>query len=232
MSDGSSLSPLPRSETLTDRVYAAIRAAIVGGDLPAGSTVSVPAVAKQLGVSATPVREALMHLREAGLVSLAAGGFVVAVPSEHALREAHELREVLEGMAAALAAERADADEVAAIERLAHKSVDDGKRPSADRFRETDRAFHAAVSDGAHNELLSHYLANARDLAWALRDIHWSSVPFAADAADGHVAVAEAIANRDASEAESQMREHIRGVLERTLAAQAAATAVEADATA
>src|SRR3954462_693619 len=100
------MAPLERGETLAQRAVTLIRGAIVDGTLEPGSQLTVPAVARLLGVSATPIREALMHLNEAGLVSFHGGRILIAAPTETSLREAFEVREALEGMAARLAAER------------------------------------------------------------------------------------------------------------------------------
>src|SRR5438132_337837 len=119
------LEPLQRSETLTERVYSVVRAAIVDRTLPAGSPIPEPAFAARLGVSRTPVREALMKLHEVGLVEYEANGrAVVVTPTERTIRDAYELREALEGMAARLAAERLSKGGVAELRGPSQSSLD------------------------------------------------------------------------------------------------------------
>ncbi len=213
-----SLQPLERSETLTERVYAVIRAAIVDRSLAPGSPVREPVVARQLGVSRTPVREALMKLHEVGLVTFEPNGrAVVVTPSEQTLREAYELREALEGMAAALAAERLEAGALAELRRHAQAGLDAALAGDDASFRTGDAEFHRCVSDVAANERLASYLANARDLTSAMRLIDSPAPGFSVECGRAHVAIAEAIAAGDAARAEAAMRAHIREVREHVL---------------
>src|SRR3954464_1071179 len=99
-----------RPDSLTDAVYEAIRRGIIDRRLPPGGPVTEAALAAQLGVSKTPVREALLRLKDAGVIEPNGrrGGRVVQ-RSEAAIRRAYEVREALESYAAGRAAERADA---------------------------------------------------------------------------------------------------------------------------
>lgn len=212
------LRPLERAETLTERVYAVIRAAIVDRTLPPGSPIREPVLAKRLGVSRTPVREAVMKLHEVGLVTfLPNGRAVVVTPSEQTLREAYELREALEGMAAGLAAQRIGPEQCAELRRHAQASLDAALQGDELGFRARDSEFHRCVSDAAGNERFASYLANARDLTWALREIESPAPGFSVECGRAHLEIVEAITSGDAARAEAAMREHIRGVREHVL---------------
>ncbi|MGH9323118.1 MAG: GntR family transcriptional regulator [Vicinamibacteria bacterium] len=212
------LGPLKRRETLADRVYAATRTAIVERALPAGSPISEPGLARQLRVSRTPVREALRKLHEVGLVSVEPNGRVLVVsPSEQALREAYELREALEGMAAWLAAARSTPEEAAEVRRHAEASLEAASAGDETGFGEGDSHFHQQISEVARNESLARCLANARDLASVLRQIDSPAPGFSIECGRAHVAIAEAIEAGDVTKAESTMRSHIRSVLEHVL---------------
>ena len=98
-----------RPDSLTDAVYEAIRRGIIDRRLAPGSPVTEAALAEQLGVSKTPVREALLRLKDIGVIEPNGrrGGRVVQL-SEVSVRRAYEVRDALEPYAAGRAAERAD----------------------------------------------------------------------------------------------------------------------------
>src|ERR1043166_524029 len=104
--------------TTADAVYGTLRRSILDGDLPPGHRLRSDALAHDLNVSRTPVREALRKLEAEGLVDAAPSGLVVRQLTEQDLTEIFYLREALEGMAARLAAEnatRTDIDELHAL---------------------------------------------------------------------------------------------------------------------
>jgi DNA-binding GntR family transcriptional regulator len=205
---------LARGETLKQRVSALIRRALIDGSLPAGSQVTVARVARTLGVSATPVREAMMHLDEAGLVSLKDGKIIIAETTPHALREAFELREALEGLSARLAAQRRSSSELSQIKIQARRSHECALARDSAGFYVADAAFHRTVGAAAHSHQLTRYVTNALDLAITLRNIQSVKRRFNPGAAHMHVTIASAIEDRDSDVAEQMMREHIRTVLQ------------------
>ena len=95
--------------TTADAVYQALRHAILHGDLAPGERLRSDALANELRVSRTPVREALRKLEAEGLVAPSGSGLIVRALSEQDLTELFYVREALEGMAARLAAENATA---------------------------------------------------------------------------------------------------------------------------
>ena len=102
-----------------------LRELILGGELSPGQRLSELAVVERLGVSRTPVRAALARLQEEGLVeAIPSGGYAVRAFSEQEVNEAIELRGVLEGLAARLAAEKgADVQALAALKAWFDKNV-------------------------------------------------------------------------------------------------------------
>jgi Transcriptional regulators len=214
--NGAGISPLGR-ETLTQGAVRLVRAAIVDGTLRPGSQLTVPAIAAACGVSATPAREALIHLEQAGLVSNDRGKIRIAGVSKQSLRDAFELREALEGMSARLAAERRSRDQLKQIERFAAQSLKAASSRDATVFKEADAAFHRSVADASQSQQLIRYEMNALDLAQTLRNIRRTGSSLKAGSAHYHVEVAEAIAASDGDLAETTMRRHIREVLDHLL---------------
>src|SRR6185437_9302395 len=102
--------------TAADSVYAALRHGIVEGLLPPGTKLRADELAKQLGISRTPIREAHLKLEAEGLIVVRPGvGLVVQAFSPEEVIEIYHIREMLEGKAAALAAENANAYERAGL---------------------------------------------------------------------------------------------------------------------
>lgn len=104
--DNLDMGPLARDQTLAEKVYRRVRSALVGGRLPPGYRLVNRAIAQELGVSLTPIREALLRLVNDGALELDSRG-IASVPRVHPDRyiEITELRIELEGRAAARAAQ-------------------------------------------------------------------------------------------------------------------------------
>lgn len=139
--------------SVVDQVYAAIRQRIADGSLPRGARVHQEGLAEELGVSRTPVREALRRLAAEGLVQMRTNrGATVLDIDRVGMRAAYEARVVIEPGAARLAAKLRDRralgrmDAAVAEQRRALRSVG--------RSFEANRAFHLALVAGSGNEFL------------------------------------------------------------------------------
>jgi DNA-binding GntR family transcriptional regulator len=209
--------PLERSTSLSSRALTLIRHAIVSGLLQPGETISPQEIGKRLGVSRTPVREALIQLNAIGLVEFLPGRVQIASASPAAIRDAFELREALEGKAAALAAQRRTAAEAETIMTFAIQSGWAAEKSDRLRFHEQDRSFHLAVAAASHSVQLARYLENVLDLALTLRNLRTAKSPFHAKSVGYHKAIAQAIADRDAVAAEKLSRSHVAEVADSIL---------------
>src|SRR5437660_4459837 len=109
----------PRTRSRAEFVYESLRDAISDGRIAGGERVREEEVARNLGVSRTPVREALQRLQQRGLLVLGAGrGLVVAQLSQQQVIELYAMREILEGSAARFAARHATPAEIAILYQL------------------------------------------------------------------------------------------------------------------
>ncbi len=109
---------------LSGQVYDSLKSAIVAGRLPAATKLTEIGVARSLGVSPTPVREALRRLAAEGLVEIAPWrGVTVRQLSDQDVVETYQCREALEGFACRLAAKRVDADGIRQLRRLLEASA-------------------------------------------------------------------------------------------------------------
>lgn len=138
---------------LPEQAYREIRRRILDLSLLPGEKLVLRDLAEQLQMSRTPVREALVRLRAEGLVEmLPHRGMRVAVPTATATREIYEIVQGVEGQAAKLAAERADADKVSRLEgAVAALEAAIAARDLA-AWAEADREFHTLLLEAAGNQ--------------------------------------------------------------------------------
>lgn len=207
------------SDTLTGMVFEAIKDAIVHKSLAPGSRVSEAALASQLQVSKTPVRETLLRLRHIGLVQATSTGLRVVMPSRQAVQDAYEFRAGLERMSAELAAERAHEVAWEEIAVAARSSLDCASSGDRDGFRRWDGTFHRLVAGSCGNGKLASAIEDSLVLTSALRV---RDVPVSGDSVTcghEHVKVAEAIADRDGRAAADAMQGHVEHVMSMVLAA-------------
>jgi DNA-binding FadR family transcriptional regulator len=197
------------------------RSIALGEVLPGERLPAERRLAEQLGVSRLTVRAALRSLQEEGAIvtrrGAAGGAFVTArAPAVDARRmlEVFEFRLAVETAAARLAAGRrtpADLDLLTAHGHALERSADAGA------FRRADSAFHLAVADAGGNAMLRASIEDARAAAFEAFD----ALPFRllrASTAQGHAAVADAIARGDGAAAERAMAEHLARARDEVLA--------------
>jgi DNA-binding GntR family transcriptional regulator len=200
--------------TTAEAVYRALRHGIVHGDLAPGERLRSDALATELRVSRTPVREALRKLEAEGLVAHAGSRLVVRAITEQDLTELFYVREALEGMAARLAAENATPAEIAAIRELLEDM--DTVRRSGDIgvFRRLAGEFHRLVCRAAHNDRLLQSLQSLLDHVRQFQSSTLYGEGRPAEALREHRKLLAAIEARDGESAERLAREHRRRTLE------------------
>jgi DNA-binding GntR family transcriptional regulator len=205
--------PIEAPERLADAVYDAIRQSIADKTLAPGARVTESGIAQQLGVSKTPVREALLRLRRIGVIEPdgVRGGRVVR-PSRSAIREAYEVREALEVFVVRSVTERVSGGDLERICEAAARSLACAEEGDQAGFREWDFVFHRTIAEAAANPRLKELIEDVFTLIGTLRQRDFPDDRWPVDCARGHVRIADAIARRDVAEAEAAAREHIRQV--------------------
>jgi DNA-binding GntR family transcriptional regulator len=186
-----------------------MRAAIQSGVYPPGSRIREEEVANFVGVSRTPVREALRLLQAHGLLEIAPGrGLSVVELTKPQVIQLYEMRELLEGAAARLAAQHASPSEIAVLKHtlgLLAQEADDPKRSA-----KANQLFHSAIYDAAHNYCLVQSLDRLAD-SLALLPRTTFEIPGRAEGAlDEHRAIIDAIEKREPDLADECARRHIR----------------------
>lgn len=205
-----------------EHAYRAIRQAIQEGTIEAGQRVPELDLCTWLGVSRTPVREALRRLQSDGmLVHAPGGGLAVARFDLRAMTELYDVRERLEGTAAALAARHADPSEI----HMLHAALDTHASlpPDPSRHARENKLFHEAIYRAAHNRFLLDVLQGLHDSVALLGRTTFAAPGRIAEALAEHRAIVAAIAANDEDQAEQLARRHVRRGYELRLQAIAAA---------
>ena len=212
------LSPLTtKPATISDAVFERIRQAIVTRALPPGARITEAGLAAELHVSKTPVREALLRLREIGLIEPeGARGNRVVNPTAQSLHDAYELRRVLETFTAGAAAERATPAQAEQIADAAERSLQAAKARSFARFRKPDAELHTIVAEAAGNVRIARAIADVTGLIRALRERDRPEAEAIVEFGEGHVRIADAITRGDATAAGAEMQRHLE-LVERVL---------------
>lgn len=196
-----------------DRAYEELRSRIRSGELPAGERLREESLAEQLGISRTPVREALRRLQADGLVDVVAHrGAHVAAWAEHDLDEIFTLRALLESEGARLAALRAEPVAVAELRATAEELARVVARPrlDLDRVAMLNYEFHRSVLDLADSPRLSAMLRGLVQTSLVMHTFHRYDRAALERSARHHVELVEAIEAADGGWAEAVMRAHVR----------------------
>lgn len=197
----------------TDQAYDAIRQALVAGDYPPGAHLREEDLATTIGVSRTPVREALRRLDAEGILKFVRNrGATVPEWSERDVGEIFELRALLESYSARLAAERIAADVLAHLGDLADQM--DALRVSPrnrrfDAITELNNQFHRGILVAADNRRLIPLLAGIVQIPLVLQTFRRYTADDLQHSFQQHRDVLQALRNHDADWAEAAMRAHL-----------------------
>ncbi|MFK4071642.1 GntR family transcriptional regulator [Streptomyces sp. NPDC029674] len=212
MSTQRAVNPVAAGSLLAERAYDELKGAVLAGRLRPGDALSVPALAVQMGISRSPVREAVQRLIHDGLATHAAHrGAVVSTVDIEDVRQLYVVREVMEGLAARLATERLDAATVDELSRLLerHEAVVASEFDEQAHI-EMDMAYHRLIRAAAGNDHLTAALDTIQGKAHLALHSLWRSPQAPRLAVDEHRRIFEAMTAGDPDAAEQAARDHIR----------------------
>lgn len=197
---------------LRQQVLERLRTAIIGGQLAPGQRLIERELTEMTGVSRTVVREVLRQLESEGLVALIPHkGPVVRELSSAEARDLYTIRGALEGIAARLFVEHADAQHLKRLPAALEVVIDAYRGGDAERILATKNAFYAVLFDGAASEVLSGMLATLHARIWRWRALGLShparSTRRPEESIKGLKAIVAAIKRRDAAAAEQLTRD-------------------------
>lgn len=216
--------PLPR------QVHATLRSRLLDGTLPPGTRLDYKQLALELGVSTTPVREAVTQLASEGFVELVPRlGAVVRSMNKNTAAELYEVREAIETFAALKAAERLSARHLELLqqqhatmlrvfEEFKASGRDRLEAAELDQFLDADLAFHRTILLGARNAALARTVEESQvqtRIFFADRGIHEEKR--LSKACEQHAIILAALEKHDGAAASDAMRLHIRTSLQLTL---------------
>ena len=194
---------------LSDQVKAFIVDAIMGGEFKPGDRIVESALARQLGVSQAPVREAIRDLARMGfLESEPYRGTSVRSFTPDELWEVYTVRAALEALSARLAATRLSDDDVETLERILDQMVDAGRRQDLERMTELDNDFHETILQISGNSLLYQLWQTLQFGYWTIVTAKMSTFDLEHLAAR-HGQLLDALKTRDPQRAMDTMRRHI-----------------------
>ena len=199
-----------RTLSLADRVFERLERAILTGEYKRGEVLTELALTESLGVSRTPIREALLRLEDENLVEASGRGVVVLGITDEDILDIYAIRERIEGLAASLAAKRRTKEKLARLSETVVLQEYYVNRADADHIKSQDSEFHEMV----------YRLSGSRTLYDTLLLLHRKVQKYRRSSVQNnsraeaslleHKRIYEAIANGDAEAAERAMCEHVR----------------------
>jgi DNA-binding GntR family transcriptional regulator len=205
---------------LPDRVYAELKHRVLTCVLKPGDRLIEAELCKALGVSRTPIREALNRLANEGLVVASPfRGYSVAPLTARSFHDLCEVRRMIEPAVAGLAAERATPDDVARLLDLAALTYTPGDRASYEAYLQANSRFHLEIARCARNSQLESIVVAVLDRHQRPCFLGLDVGIDAEESTQEHIKVIEAIRARDSERATKLMTRHIGGGERRILAA-------------
>jgi DNA-binding GntR family transcriptional regulator len=202
---------LPSQPTVREVAYRRLRQLIVDGTLAPGERIFENELAEELGISRTPLREALRQLETEGLVQFSARrGAVVAGLSAAEMREEFQIRASLEGLAIRLAGPRLTAEDLKQLRReLDHMTAALGRGDRA-AFREHHRLFHTTIFDATQAPRLIRMLSNLLESGERYEQLELAHDALHADELGHH---ARLLVQLEGGEASDAAAEYVAGFL-------------------
>ncbi len=201
---------LDNYKPLREIVFESLREAIMNSHLKPGERLMEIQLADEMGVSRTPVREAIRKLELEGfVVMIPRKGAYVAGISMKDIAEVFEIRAALESLAAALAAERITEDELEALERCLVKVAECTEANDLEALITFDTEFHDILYKASRNERLVQIISNLREQIQRFRMTSLSHPGRMRDALEEHRKLVETLSERNVELARQLAREHI-----------------------
>jgi DNA-binding GntR family transcriptional regulator len=191
-----------------ERAYTNLKAGIVEGRYRPGASLSEVSLASEHGMSRTPIREGLARLWQEGYLDRVVGhGYFVSRVTVQQIHDTFDVRRLLEGAAAARAAELATADDIERLDRLALVPI-----VAAQEYRRSETAnvqFHLAIASCARNSLALELIARCLAQVDRFMSLGVNFGQFTETATEAHLQIVASIAAHDPAGARSRMEEHL-----------------------
>jgi DNA-binding GntR family transcriptional regulator len=214
MQDNFRLEKLTDFQLLKDKVYEAIKKSIINLSPPPKEQLVEQRLAEKLGVSKSPIREALLRLEREGLVyTLPFKGSFVAEITEKGIHEIFQLREALETFCVKLASEKFSDTEMQKGREILSEAEEALRRNDIKGCFACNTRLHDFLISSGNNERITQTYSTLRNHLDRYRNIASLILGRVAKSHQEHLLIFEAIEQRDGGRAEKRMSEHLRSVL-------------------
>ncbi|WP_347342795.1 GntR family transcriptional regulator [Sphingomonas echinoides] len=197
--------------TMVEHAYQHLLAMLMSLEIAPGERIAIDAVARQLGISQTPIREALSQLEAEKLVTKLpnVGYRASAQMSREDVRDLYTLRQLIEPYAAARAAEAMTDESIAILEAVGRdmSSIADGDAHAYSRFAEADATLHRLIATGSGNRLIAETIERLHAHLHIFRALYHTNAP--QEAAAEHRLIIDALVAHDPGAAEQAVRRHL-----------------------
>lgn len=205
---------MAKNRNLEEQAYNHIRRAIIARRWQPGTRLSEPQIADELGISRTPVRNAMRRLAADGMVALNANlGAQVVQPSQKLVLDTYFMREILEPEAAAMACRHVSPSNIARLEELRHQEVEAFRDRDLERFMGINDAFHILIASLSGNDVLRETVRRHITMTnafFSLLDPFYIIGPDETDSFREHGDIVRHLARGDDGSARAAMIIHIR----------------------
>lgn len=199
-----------QKSSLRDQVFQKLRKDILSGKYQPGDELVESTVGKELGVSRTPVREAIRQLELEGLVELIPNkGTVVNGISVKDMKDIYSIRSKLEGLCAGWAARYRTEEELERLEETVYLSKFHAHKEHYDQVFELDSRFHEILYEASHSKILAHTLSDFHQYVQKARKLSITSRVRSKNSNEEHEKILEAVRDGDEKRAEELATQHI-----------------------
>ena len=200
-----------QSGSLRSRVFSQLQNNILNGLYEPGDSLIETKLSDELGVSRTPVREALRQLELEGLVqSFPNKGVIVKGVSDQDIQDIYTIRMLIEGLAARWAAEKITAQELEELKEAVDLEEFYTVKNDNNHLLQFDTRFHDIIFKASKSRPLMHTLSTFHHYVQKARKISMSNPVRAMEVLEEHKAIMQAIIDKDANKAERLTTEHVR----------------------
>ena len=205
-------------DLLSRKVYRILKKEIIKGSFEPGDKVLEGRIADQMGISRTPVREAIRELAAEGFVTLSPNqGVVVRSVSAESIREVLQIHSVLEGLAARLSCEVINEEDLKELENYVNKMEKFANKRDSSAYSEVDLKFHELIVNTCRNKRLIQMRKNISDQAQRYRISSLSIPRRLKESLKEHQKILEAFKTKDPKKADSTSQKHIQNALKNIL---------------
>ena len=201
--------------SLRGRVFQSIREDILSGRYEQNTELKEAAIGAELGVSRTPVREALRQLELEGLVTIIPnrGAYVNMITAKD-VQDIYVIRSMLEGLCARWAAQSITAEQLDSMEETLCLSEYHTSKKNYEKLYELDSLFHEQLYEAGGSRILNHILSDFHDYVKMVRKVTISASGRSVTSTEEHRAIFEAIKEKDPDKAEALAKEHVKHTIE------------------